>query len=365
MVKIQDCTSNQFVERVGNRKLICICAGDNFKAFCRDYPVVSQIESVVDNFKAGTTFQMGNREIPVVSVQQVERIPEDAVLVLTSVKAADEIIPQLDQNDMFRDKTLYVPEIFKREKTNFVLKPNSVQVIPKIIHYCWFGGNSLPMRFQENIDTWKRHCPDYEIKQWDENNYDISKNKYMLQAYESKKWGFVPDYARLDIVASQGGIYLDTDVKVVRSFDPLLQFGMFCGFESKTRVNFGQGFGARKEHPVIKEMQKMYENLEFVYSDGIMNMEPSPVYQTEVLKRLGLEINGMLQQKEDMIVFPPEYFSPVNEFGYGLPTENTFSIHQYDGSWYDEGQRKVKERVISNYQYIINRMAEEKNGVSI
>ncbi len=360
MVKIRNCTSDQFVGRVENSKLICICAGDNFKKFCEDYPLVPQIVCVVDNFKAGTVLQIGSRKIPVVSMEQIEQIPEETVLILTSVKVADEIIPQLDQSSIFQGKILYVPEIFKRDKTEFALKSGSVQIIPKIIHYCWFGDNPMPKSFQENIDTWKRHCADYEIKQWNERNYDISKNKYMLQAYENKKWGFVPDYARLDIVASQGGVYLDTDVKVVRSFDSLLQFGLFCGFESKTRINFGQGFGARKGHPIIKEMQKEYENMEFVNPDGTMNTDPSPIYQTRVLKRLGLTINGTLQQKDDVIVLSPEYFSPTNEFGYGRPTENTFSIHQYDGSWYDEEQRKMREKTAKNYQYIIGRAAGEK-----
>lgn len=356
MVKIQNCLSNQFMEIVEDKKLICLCAGDNFREFCRNYPIAQQIECVVDNFKAGTVIQIGNQGIPVISMGQLSYVSEETVLVLTSVKVADEIIPQLDHKSAFQNRILYVPEMFKGEKAEFVLQTGSVQVIPRIIHYCWFGGNLIPKRFQENIDTWKRQCPDYEIKQWNENNYDITKNKYMFQAYEKKKWGFVPDYARLDIVASQGGIYLDTDVNMVRAFDPLLQFGLFCGFESKTRINFGQGFGARKEHPVIIELKKGYENLEFVNLDGTMNIEPSPVYQTRALEKMGFSVDGTLQQKEDVIVFPPEYFSPVNEFGYGLPTENTFSVHQYDGSWYNEEQRKVKDRVIRNYQYISGRM---------
>lgn len=360
MVKIRNCTSNQFMEIVEDRKLVCFCAGDNFKTFCRDYPIVSQVEYVVDNFKAGTVLPIGDQKIPVISMEQIEHISEEAVLALTSVKVADEIIPQMDQRMVFDNRILYVPELFESENTDFALGQTSVQMIPKTIHYCWFGGNPMPKCFLENIDTWKKYCPDYEIKQWNETNYDISKNRYMLQAYENKKWGFVPDYARLDIVSTQGGIYLDTDVKMVRSFDPLLQFGMFCGFESTTRVNFGQGFGAVKGHSVIERMRKEYEKIDFLNPDGTMNMDPSPVYQTRTLEKMGLVINGKLQQIGDMIVFPPEYFSPLNEFGYGLPTKNTFSIHQYDGSWYDEGQREIKERVIRNYQYISKRISEEE-----
>lgn len=356
MVKMQNCTSGHFVELIKNKEIICFCAGDNFKTFCENYPVVSQIRYVVDSFKIGMSVHVAGREIPVVSMEETGDISQGTVLVLTSVKAADEIMPMLDQDSRFRDMELYVPEMFGKEKTDFMLQTDAVQIIPKIIHYCWFGGAPIPGRFQENIDTWKKCCPDYEIRQWNETNYDVSKNRYMLRAYESRKWGFVPDYARLDIVETQGGIYLDTDVRMVRSFEPLLQFGMFCGFESMTRINLGQGFGAVKGHPVVRRLREEYENLEFIDPDGKMNTVPSPVYQTRGLERLGAVINGTLQQLGNVIIFPQEYFSPINEFGYGMQTENTFSVHQYDGSWYDEKQRKTKERVICNYEYMAGRM---------
>lgn len=356
MVRVQYCTPGQFMELTKDRKIICFCAGDNFRTFCENYPVIPRIECAVDSYKAGSIFRMGDREIPVVSMEQIEDISHGTVLVLTSVKAADEIMPKLDQDSRFRDMELYVPEMFGREKTDFMLQADAVQAIPKVIHYCWFGGAPIPCRFQENIDSWRKYCPDYEIIQWNESNYDVSRNTYMRQAYESRKWGFVPDYARLDIVESQGGIYLDTDVRMVRSFDPLLQFGMFCGFESMTRINLGQGFGAVKGHPVVRKLRKGYENLEFIDPAGKMNTVPSPVYQTRELERLGVVIDGTFQQLEDAVIFPQEYFSPVNEFGYGMQTENTFSVHQYDGSWYDEKQRETKERVIRNYEYMAGRM---------
>lgn len=356
MVRVRNCTPSRFVKLTRDKKIICFCAGDNFRTFCENYPVLSQIEYVVDNFKAGEVFGIADKKFSIVSMEQMGRISKRMVLVLTSVKAADEIMLKLDQDSRFQDMELYIPEMFEREKTDFTLKTDVAQVIPKVIHYCWFGGAPLPKRFQDNIDSWKRYCPDYEIIQWNEDNYDVTKNRYMWQAYESRKWGFVPDYARLDIVESQGGIYLDTDVRMVRSFDPLLQFGMFCGFESMTRINLGQGFGAVKGHPIVKDLRKGYDNLEFINSAGGMNTVPSPVYQTRELERLGVIIDGTPQQFGDFIVFPQEYFSPANEFGYGRQTENTFSVHQYDGSWYDEKQRKTKERVMRNYRYMAGRM---------
>ena len=134
-------------------------------------------------------------------------------------------------------------------------------MIPKKIHYCWFGNNPLPEKDRKCIESWKKYCPNYEIIRHDENNYDISKNKYMKQAYESKKWGFVPDYARLDIIYNEGGIYLDTDVELTKNLDELLKYDAYMGFEDDIHVSPGLGFGAIKHHEGIKKLYvKPYSN---------------------------------------------------------------------------------------------------------
>ena len=127
-------------------------------------------------------------------------------------------------------------------------------MIPKIIHYCWFGNGPIPEKDKKCINSWKKYCSDYKIIQWNEKNYDITKNKYMNQAYQQKKWGFVPDYARLDIIYTYGGIYLDTDVEIIKSFDSLLSNRGFAGFERPDYVNLGLGFGAEAENIIIKKM---------------------------------------------------------------------------------------------------------------
>ena len=128
-------------------------------------------------------------------------------------------------------------------------------MIPKIIHYCWFGNKKIPFRLKKYIKTWKKFCPDYEIKLWTQNNYDITKNGFMSQAASAKKWAFVSDYARLDIVEQYGGIYLDTDVELVKSLDDLLKYKAFAGFECSEYVSFGLGFGAEAHNPIIKEIR--------------------------------------------------------------------------------------------------------------
>ena len=148
--------------------------------------------------------------------------------------------------------------------------------IPKIIHYCWVGGKPKPQSVLYCIESWKRCCPDYEIREWNESNYDFTKNEYMRQAYEAKKWGFVPDYARLDIIYEYGGIYLDTDVEMLRSPDELLGQDGFMGFENtgdgEYFVNCGHGFGAVPHHEVIRKARDLYNVLSFLNEDGTPNL---------------------------------------------------------------------------------------------
>ena len=207
-------------------------------------------------------------------------------------------------------------------------------MIPKIIHYCWFGGNSLPDEYKKYIDSWKKLCPDYEIKEWNESNYDVSKNKYMFDAYNVKKWAFVPDYARFDIIYEYGGFYLDTDVELVKSLDELIELKGYLGFETAEYVNGGLGFGAEKGNSLIKELRDMYENISFYNEDSTLNLLPSPHYITNCLKKHGLKLNNKQQMIQDITIFPSDYFAAKDYFtGKINLTDNTVSIHQFSASW--------------------------------
>ena len=206
-------------------------------------------------------------------------------------------------------------------------------MIPKKIHYCWFGKTEMPKLGIQCIASWKRFMPDYEIICWNEANYDVSKNPYMFEAYQRKKWGFVPDYARLDIIYRHGGIYLDTDVEIIKSFDFISNIPAFCGFEDNEHVNFGVGFGAEPGFKLLKELLDYYEDLSF-YKDGKLNLTPSPVYQTAILLRHGLTQNNQRQKIADMEIFPAYYFSPKSLITQKITiTSNTYSIHHFAASW--------------------------------
>ena len=210
-------------------------------------------------------------------------------------------------------------------------------MIPKKIHYCWVGGNPLPESAKKCISSWRRYCPDYEIIEWNESNYDFTKNQYMRESFEAKKWAFATDYARLDIIYQYGGIYLDTDVEIIKSFNPLLKNKGFAGFEDSEFVNSGQGFGAEAGNPVIKKLLESYDDLIFKSKDGSLNMIASPELNTEVLSDLGLIGNGKEQVILDCLtIYPSDYFCPksLND-GIIRKTENTYSIHHFDASWLD------------------------------
>ena len=219
-------------------------------------------------------------------------------------------------------------------------------MIKKTIHYCWIGGNPLPKSAKKCIASWKKYCPDYEIIEWNETNYDFTKNQYMREAFEAKKWGFVPDYARLDIIYQHGGIYLDTDVEIIKSFDPILKNKGFAGFETPDYVNFGQGFGAEEGNPVIKKLMDSYDDLRFKKEDGSLNMIASPELNTETLISIGLNRNGKKQTINDSLtIYPMDYFCPksLND-GIIRKTENTYSIHHFDASWFDNDKQKEKNK---------------------
>ena len=219
--------------------------------------------------------------------------------------------------------------------------------IPKIIHYCWVGGKPKPQSVLYCIESWKRRCPDYEIREWNESNYDFTKNEYMRQAYEAKKWGFVPDYARLDIIYEYGGIYLDTDVEMLRSFDELLEQDGFMGFENtgdgEYFVNCGHGYGAVPHHEVIRTARDLYDTISFLNADGTPNLLASPHFTTQALREFGLVQENRDQQLPGMTVYASDVLCPKNfRTGKIKKTPRTVSIHHFTASWVDE---KIKEEM--------------------
>lgn len=230
-------------------------------------------------------------------------------------------------------------------------------MIPKIIHYCWFGGNPLPEDAKQCIDSWKKYCPDYKIIEWNESNYDITSNKYMEDAYKEKKWAFVSDYARVDVLYKHGGIYMDTDVELIKPLDKFLSQKLYCGWEFRdplldkigiayeNSVNFGLGYGSEKGHPVLKKILDLYQNMSFYNEDGSLNLMACPHYQTEILKQFGLDDTKRTRQylQNEITVYEEEVFSPKSPLtGKIKITDETVSIHKFSMTWISEKERKLQ-----------------------
>lgn len=217
-------------------------------------------------------------------------------------------------------------------------------MIPKIIHYCWFGRNPLPESAQKCIASWRKFLPDYEIKEWNEDNFDVNIIPYTRQAYEAKKYAFVSDYARFWILYHYGGLYFDTDVEVIKPFDDIMERGPFMGVElmgedGYPKINPGLGLGLEEKDEILKRMLDMYATLLFLNADGTQNQKTIVDYTTEILMTAGLHRSTGIQAVGNLCIYPVEYFNPFDDLtGKLRMTENTRSIHWYSNSWSDSSQ---------------------------
>ncbi len=210
-------------------------------------------------------------------------------------------------------------------------------MIPKVIHYCWFGRGEMPKLALVCIDSWKKYLPDYELKLWNEDNFDITCNPYVKEAYEARKFAFVTDYVRLYVLYEEGGIYMDTDVEILKSLGDLLYLPAFCGFESNKYSNVQTGFMASAPKGIwVKEQMDYYKNKHFINSDGTNDITTNAQTISDTMTGNGFKLNGEYQvYKDDMHCFPKDYFCPKTSTGVIKLTENTYCIHHFSASWKD------------------------------
>ena len=211
-------------------------------------------------------------------------------------------------------------------------------MIPKTIHYCWFGGNKKPALIKKCIESWKKFCPDYEIKEWNENNFNINCNEYVQKAHEMKKWAFVADYARFFVLYNHGGVYLDTDVQLVKNLDDLVEKGKFAGFGNSEIVNTGLILAAEKGDWLCKEVMDSYTGETFVWDDQSKILEIGRRV-TKILVNKGLQCNGQLQKVKDYTIYPQYYFNPTDGDMRRKVDKRAYSIHHYAATWFSPMDR--------------------------
>lgn len=325
----------------------------------RQYDLLWRVAFYVDNShntqKRKVVFQ--DRSVDIKPVDALGGAGSNAVIIIAISRYA-EILDQLEQMPCTRDLSCYIMPMmcihnFCSDISGGAPVLSDKPLIPKKIHYMWLGKKQIPSNLQKCIDSWKRYCPDYEIIRWDENNYDLEKHAYMKAAYERGAYGFVPDWARLDILYRHGGIYMDTDVEVVKNLDPLLRQEAFCGIEKWQVLNFGGCSGAIKGHRMIGEFLKAREDVLFLDAEGRTNSVTCGFYDTNAAIKYGYQINGTTQNIQGMNIYAFDYFHPYDYMsGHTYMTEHTYTIHRFNGGWLDENMKRANQEAMQKYDRI-------------
>lgn len=236
--------------------------------------------------------------------------------------------------------------------------------IPKKIHYCWFGGGEKPELVKKCMDSWKKICPDYEIIEWNEENIDINANQYAKEAYEKKKYAFVADYARMYVLYNEGGIYLDTDVELLRPLDVFLNEKAFSGFESNNKVTTGL-IASEKNNEWINDLFHMYDDISFLDEKGNMDLTTNVERVTKLShEKYGLEEKSKYQSLKDgtVVFYPSDYFSPKDWYTDNINlTENSYAIHHFSASWYSKKERESEK----TYKEILKKYIDKYKDVEL
>lgn len=346
---LRTCDIKEFVQRNKNKQVVCYGAGNWLNILSEEFHF--GIETVyayaVDSNPKlwGTKKKVVNTLVEVRPPQYLyDNVTPDTVILITSGEYYAEIYTMLEARaELTRTECYWVSMLKSCELDRIAygahpvpneFRMNPQPVIPKIIHYTWFSGEPLPESAKRCMETWKKYAPDYEIVQWNAENYDLTAHPYVNSAINNRKWGFAGDYVRLDVVYRYGGFYFDLDVELLRSIDELRYQSAFCGFETAETINLGSGFGAALGHPVIKALRDHYDSVDFVKKDGSLDLTASPYYQTRAFTELGANINSEFQIVQDCAIYPAIYFAPKSLLtGRMCHSPLSYSVHHFDGSW--------------------------------
>ncbi len=290
-----------------------------------------------DTEKQGTIIRIGERDIEVRSPELLSTLEEKIAILVTGSRFSG-ILDYLSGMKTKQDIPVFIlPKMLADEcfeNDIYGIKKEKEQLIPKIIHYCWFGDKPIPEKLKKLMDSWKEYCPDYQIIRWSEKNYDLKKHAYTKEAYEHGKWAFIPDVARLEILYENGGIYLDTDVEIVKPLDDLLYCKGYVGVEKWGVINVGGGCGVIPHHPMIGHLLEERFKIPFVRPNGKLNLESSGAYETLPFIEKGYRPDNTVQNIEDMTIYSWDFFHPYDYLTKETHlTGNTYSVHRYSESW--------------------------------
>lgn len=363
MVNLINISIKHLMNIAKNRRLFLFGASKRLLSYKNNFPTYnlsSITDFIVDNdiLKLGSKIQLDDKLFEINDVRyMIDNIKKTDIILIMSVHYSD-IVKQLDEiNELDNIDCCILDYIFfynegYTDMCMFNEYKDSQYFIPSVIHYCWFGKKNMPEEYKKYINSWKIKCPEYKIVRWDESNYDVRKNEYVSKAYDDGKWAFVSDYARLDIIYNYGGIYLDTDVELIKNLNELRKFHSFFGFESEIYIGTGLGFGAEKKNIMVGELLRTYDKLE----PG--TYIPCTQIQTDDMVKKGLARNNTFQflKYGNAVILPTEFLCPMDYKYRNLNIdEKTYSIHHYSASWIDGNN-------INEYDEISKRMFQNSKN---
>lgn len=345
-MRLQDVTEDEFVSAVKekNQGIVIYGAGVIGKnvapAFIEERGLEDAVLFIadVDSRLHGLRIRTGKREIEICDPERMDGIKKSFAVLLTGSRY-EPILSDLGRREALSDADVYIlPQMLVKKCRHF--EKSSIErqvpeaVIPKEIHYCWFGRGALPDDLKRYRESWEIFCPDYQIREWNEDNYDVDRQTFTREAYRHKKWAFVSDMAKLEILYQHGGIYLDTDVELIRPLDELLYQPGFVGVEKWGMINIGGGCGVVPKHPMMKEILEYYRQVVSGQGDRVVVLESSGNYESKPLLDHGFKPNNTVQTINGMTVYTSDFFHPYDYMSGELcVTENTCAIHHFTQSW--------------------------------
>ena len=340
-------TFEEFLRCVREKKLILYGASEYLRLLYPRYEDLCLEEYtsyIVDNSlqKQGSYYQIGNRDIPIKAPEVLFSEKADQIVLLISSSAyAWDIYQQLNGDERLKGVSCFFLMYLVTEHSDLKQKLHLECIsgeesrIPKKIHSFWFSGDKKPESVIKCIDSWKKACPDYDIIEWNPSNYDVSKNQYLSKAFEMRKWAFATDYARLDVINRDGGFYLDLDVELYKSLDPLRKHKFVIGFGPYREIE-AAAFGAEPGNELVSDLLRIYDGLEFDW-ERVLQGEIQPYYLTREFKKLGFSLNGNYQERDGVAIYPREVFSDRNLYTKEINVgEYALGVHHCEGGWLDQ-----------------------------
>lgn len=333
-----------------------------FEAY-KDLGLENKVDYILDNDKEkdGKTVEFNGKKVKLLSIGSFSRLGyQEYALLIMPVFFLD-IVEQINHMELFHEVHTYIYAFLMSRKAEekFSVRHADEARIPKTIHYCWFGDAPIPDKYKKNIDSWRAHCPGYEIVEWNEDNYDVTKNLFMHQAYQKKCWPYVTDYARKDIIYRYGGIYFDTDVEILKPIEDLRYNGFFLCMDDVANINTGSGFGAVEGHELIKALRDDYDRHLFVDGRDRIIGRACGVYETALLIRHGYKPENRMQTIYDGCVLPREVLCPISWIGMpDMYTENTLAVHKYDDCLIDGKGEKEASRKRQQMEELIHSLTD-------